>query len=180
MVMLSMTSLQNNLYLLLKRSYLAFGGLFVLFFAFPSLASTFPTDAKTTWNEISGNVNHVLVSGTTPKTILGIAIQQGNNASETSVRCGSNTVARNYATNLGMVLVSYLCNDTINVQKSGQDLASVVVTYVDYDLSTLSNVESTLSASEATLSMFFTFFQAVIVFVVIWVAYKAFMRILPL
>lgn len=173
-----MTRTQNNLSLLRKRkSFIV--GLLVLF-ALPVSASSFPNDAKTVWNEISGNTNHVLVSGNTPKTVLGVSIQQGNNASETDIRCGNDVIARNYATNLGMVLVSYYCANSINVQKSGQDNASVVVTYVDYDLSTLASVESTLSASESTLSLFFKFIQGVMVFVVVWVAYKAFMRMLPL
>ena len=97
-----------------------------------------PTDTVTLFNEVSGTGNTVLVSGTTGKTILGVAMQQQNVASDTDVRCGTTVIARNYATNFSYVPINKVCYDTINIQKTGNDTASVIVNYVPYDLSLMS------------------------------------------
>lgn len=94
----------------------------------------YPTDAITEWREISGVTNVTIANGSNVKTILGIAMQQGNVASQTDLRCGNSVIARNYATNLSYIPLNYRCSDTININKTGNDNASVVVTYVPYDM----------------------------------------------
>lgn len=94
-----------------------------------------PTDTLTIWREVTGNGNTLLVSGSTTKTILGVAMQQGNTSSDTDLRCGTEVIARNYATNFSYVPLNKVCTSTINIQKTGNDNASLVVNYVPYDLS---------------------------------------------
>lgn len=94
-----------------------------------------PTDTLTIWREVTGNGNTLLVSGSTTKTILGVAMQQGNTSSDTDLRCGTQVIARNYATNFSYVPLNKVCTSTINIQKTGNDNASLVVNYVPYDLS---------------------------------------------
>lgn len=94
-----------------------------------------PTDTLTIWREVTGTGNTLLVSGSTTKTILGVAMQQGNTSSDTDLRCGTEVIARNYATNFSYVPLNKVCTSTINIQKTGNDNASLVVNYVPYDLS---------------------------------------------
>lgn len=97
----------------------------------------FPTDAITIQHELVGDSSYVMVSGTDKKTIIGISIQQSKDASTSQIRCGTTTLALNYAKDLPFNQVQYLCNDTINVTKTGQDSASFLITYVPRDISDL-------------------------------------------
>lgn len=94
-----------------------------------------PSDAKSVQVEVSGNGNTVVVNGTNAKTILGVAMQQSNTASDTSLRCGTTILAKNYATNFSYVPLNKVCYGTINIEKTGADTASVVINYVTYDMS---------------------------------------------
>jgi len=94
----------------------------------------FPNDSITVFEEVQGAIT-VNVSTSDPSTILSVAVQQENNSSDTQVRCGSDIVAKNYATNFSQVTMLYECNDFINISKTGNDKASVIITYVPYHLS---------------------------------------------
>jgi len=92
------------------------------------------SDTITTFNEVSGDGITTIVSGNDPKIILGVAMQQGNVSSDTEVRCGNDVVAKNYATNFSHVPINYLCDDDINITKTGNDDASVIITYAPYGI----------------------------------------------
>lgn len=94
-----------------------------------------PFDALTVSTQVSGNGNTVIASGTNPKTILGVSMQQANVASETDLRCGTTVIARNYATNFSYTPMNKVCYNTINIDKTGNDNANVIVNYVTYDMS---------------------------------------------
>ncbi len=100
------------------------------------MSNLFPYDAITFTTEISGVTSQNIMPGSTPKTVLSVAMQQENQASNTVVECGSNLIAKNYATNFSAVPMSYRCFDTLRVSKTGNDKSTVIVTYVPYDIST--------------------------------------------
>lgn len=117
-----------------------------------------------------GNGTTMLVNDLTDKTILGVAMQQENTASLTTLRCGSDHVVTNYATNLSYIPMDYNCDESINVQKTGNDTASIIVNWLpfitdDYatstynpptEISTSSDViiYGSMSAGEVLISFF--------------------------
>jgi len=106
----------------------------------------FPNDAITTFTEVAGTGNTVVVSGTAKKTILGVSMQQGNNASATVIQCGTTPIAKNYATNFSYVPENYSCQNTINIQKTGNDSAAVIITYVPYKRSDFATTTAQVAA----------------------------------
>jgi len=122
----------------------------------------YPTDAITIYDEINGNVTDTLVSGSNAKTVLGVSFQQENISSDTSLRCGTQIIAKNYATNLNYNPLSYVCYDTINILKTGNDSASVIVTYVPRDVSIplLNGENGTTSVSTSTKVYIMPYFTA--------------------
>jgi len=111
------------------------------------LAGSFPYDAKTIYHELEGIGNSILLASST-RTILGLSIQQSGVASLSYIRCNGDIVAKNYAKDLPFNQISYLCNGNISVDKTGQDSASFLITYVNYNLAS-----STLYASSSPLFM---------------------------
>ena len=95
----------------------------------------FPNDAITYFEEISGVVTSYVTPLMDDSTILAVAMQQENVSSDTTVRCGSDEVAKNYATNFSMVAMSYECQNGINIHKTGNDNAGIIITYVPYLMS---------------------------------------------
>ena len=93
----------------------------------------FPVDAITVTTELIGVSDFILVNDTNPKTILGLSIQQSGTASDSFVLCGQATVAKNYAKEISQVLLNAKCNDIIKVEKTGNDDAFFILTYVPYD-----------------------------------------------
>jgi len=92
----------------------------------------YPNDAITVVQEINGNTTWV-VTNSGNYTILAVAMQQENVASNTIIQCGSNIVAKNYATNFSNVTMNYQCqNKVIQVVKTGNDHSTVIITYVPY------------------------------------------------
>jgi len=77
-------------------------------------------------------VVHTLVSGTDEKTILGVAMQQSKDLSDTLVYCGNDVIAKNYAKDFPQVIMNYQCNDTISISKNGNYSSSIILTYVPY------------------------------------------------
>jgi hypothetical protein len=86
-------------------------------------------DAVTVTYSVSGIVNVTVFDE--PNTILGVAMQQSNNSSATTVKCGNAVVARNYATNFSNVEMNYNCDNDLVISKTGNDEATVIITYVD-------------------------------------------------
>jgi len=134
-----------------------------------------PTDTKTIATGVSGTGNTIVVSGTNPKTILGVAMQQGNVASDTDVRCGTEVIARNYATNFSYVPTNKVCYNTINIEKTGNDNAHVIINYVTYDMSlkATSTMEDLYQQGKlgANLSEW-SFVVAVFLFFLSWMAWS--------
>lgn len=92
----------------------------------------YPNDAITAVQEISG-VTTWVITNSGNYTVLAVAMQQQNNASNTIVKCGNDIVAKNYATNFSNVQMNYQCeNNILQVSKTGNDSSTVIVTYVPY------------------------------------------------
>ena len=91
----------------------------------------YPNDAITHTTEIAGPVTEIVYNGG-DNTILAVAMQQSNVSSDTEIRCGSDLVAKNYATNFSNVTMNYQCDGAIVIAKTGNDDATVVITYVPY------------------------------------------------
>jgi hypothetical protein len=93
----------------------------------------YPLDAITLYRELVGAGSYTLVSGTTPKTIIGVSIQQSATNSTSDVRCGATDIfVRNYGKDFPFNIVNKKCNDVIVVEKTGNDSASFALTYVNY------------------------------------------------
>jgi len=92
----------------------------------------FQNDAITSFHELIGPSTFDVTTSNGPHTILGVAMQQSNTSSNTVVKCGNDIIAKNYATNFSNVPMNYQCNDDIIISKTGNDDASVIVTYVPY------------------------------------------------
>ena len=96
----------------------------------------FPTDAITQTIELIGIDDFTFNSSTSPKTILAVTMQQSGSQSETTLMCGSAEVAKNYNKDLTLVLMNYVCNDIVTVEKTAQgDDAFIIITTVPYDTS---------------------------------------------
>lgn len=93
----------------------------------------YPKDAITEHHEVQGNNTTIVYDGGI-NTILAISMQQENVSSDTTVLCGNDMIGRNYATNFSMVQMNYICDDDILILKTKNDKASVVITYVPYDI----------------------------------------------
>ena len=92
----------------------------------------FPKDAITQTTELQGAGDFVFDNTTDPKTILGISIQQSGTASDSFVLCGADTIAKNFSKELANVVLNYECNDILKVEKTGNDDAFFIITYVPY------------------------------------------------
>jgi hypothetical protein len=130
--------------------------LFILFiFPFATNANVFPNDAITTFSTITGNTTQTIVAGTTPKTILGVQMMQTNTASNTYLRCGTTNVFYNTGTTTPYAFLNYVCNDTINISKTGNDTADITMTYANYNVATTTTpvLSSTFSSGDLMISL---------------------------
>jgi len=91
-----------------------------------------PNDTITLFKEISGNATYTFVSGNSPKTILAVSMQQSKDLSDTILLCGNTVIAKNYAKDFPQNIVNYHCSDNITISKTGNDLSSVIISYVPY------------------------------------------------
>lgn len=109
----------------------------ILLFGFCSFANAdvFPVNAISLVYPIQGAQNIIISDTTTTKTVLAVQIMQTNVSSDTEVRCGDNIIFYNKATTTPQVLMSKICADTLSIVKTGNDLAYVYITYVNYDIS---------------------------------------------
>lgn len=117
----------------------------------------YPNDAITYSTEIAGALTEIVYNGG-DSTILAVAMQQSNMSSDTTIRCGGDEVAKNYATNYSNVTMNYQCEDgAINILKSGNDDAFIVITYVPYltgDYSTTTPWFSPLTENSSTSDIY--------------------------
>lgn len=90
-----------------------------------------PNDTITHSQEYCGPQSVIISSGD-QHTILGVAMQQSNVSSDTTVECGNIAVAKNYATNYSHVPMNYQCEDNIELTKTGNDCAFVILNYTPY------------------------------------------------
>lgn len=98
----------------------------------------FPYDSITLFDEIVGITNHTLVSGNDDKTILSITFQQSKDLSDTTLFCGNEVLAKNYGKDFGQTFTNFQCADDIIIAKTGNDEASIILTYVPYSTQQLS------------------------------------------
>lgn len=96
----------------------------------------YPVDAITLYKELKGAGSFTLVSGSSSKTILGVSIQQSATNSTSDIRCGASDIfVRNYGKDFPFNIVNKLCSGDLVVEKTGNDDASFIVTYVPRDIS---------------------------------------------
>jgi hypothetical protein len=94
----------------------------------------FPNDAITCVAEMTGTGTFNCTPGGV-STILFVGSQQSGTQSDTTILCGSNIVAKNYATALPYHDMSYLCEGSIIISKTGGgDSSTTSITYVPYNL----------------------------------------------
>lgn len=91
----------------------------------------FPNKAVTIAHELVGVSSYDIALGD-EFTILGVAMQQSNTSSNTVLKCDDVVIAKNYATNYSHVPMNYRCEGDIEISKTGNDNAFVIVTYVPY------------------------------------------------
>lgn len=92
----------------------------------------FDNDTLTFSGEFCGIFSNFDIANGDAHTILGVAMQQANVSSDTTLKCGNEMVARNYATNYSHVPMMYSCENDIHLDKTGNDCAFVIVNYVPY------------------------------------------------
>jgi hypothetical protein len=107
----------------------------------------YPSDALTVQHELIGPTSYTLVSGTNAKTIIGLSIQQSGVASTSNLKCGTTVLALNYGKDLPYNNTSYYCSDNININKTGQDSSSFIITYVNRDTRTTMPLTASASIS---------------------------------
>lgn len=115
----------------------------------------FPNDTITFSGEFCGQYSNFDIFDGGNSTILGVAMQQANVSSDTTLKCGNEAVARNYATNYSHVPMSKNCEDDIHLDKTGNDCAFLIVNYVpylksDYSTSTQYGYNPTIGISTST------------------------------
>lgn len=131
-------------------------------------ANIFPTNAISLVYPIQGSQTITVSSTMTPKTILAVQMMQSNVASDTILKCGTTDIFYNKATTTPQVLMNKICSNTLTISKTGNDLAYVYITYVDYDIS---GVTSTIPlnpdfSSGDLVNAFFSFL--IIIFILIY------------
>ncbi len=93
-----------------------------------------PPHTKAVVGELIGADSAELLAQATT-TILSITIQQSGTASNSWVSCGTTIVTRNYAKDFVVDDIHYLCaNQAINIEKTGNDDAFFIISYVEGDL----------------------------------------------
>jgi len=97
----------------------------------------YPDDALTLQKEIVGVGNYTFLSSGT-YTILGIDIHHStanNPTSDSTISCGSTVIAHTFGGSDFANSLSYICNSTVTLAKTGNDTVFASVTYVPRDIS---------------------------------------------
>jgi hypothetical protein len=117
--------------------------------AFPAEFIMYPADAVTLYREISGPGAFTLLSGSSTKTILGVSIQQSATNSTSDIRCGASDIfVRNYGKDFPFNEINKICSADLVIEKTGQDAASFLITYVPRDLSQTQNATASVQFIE--------------------------------
>lgn len=130
--------------------FLALSFFIFSFFYYTVFGYTFPDNAITIQHELVGAGSATLLA-TSTRTILGISIQQSGNASVSQLNCNGTVIAFNYGKDFPFNLINSVCNGPVQVSKTGNDSASFIITYVDYDISVSRENEKTQPETLATL-----------------------------
>jgi hypothetical protein len=88
------------------------------------------SDVLTYYHEHEGAGSFVLLP-VGDRVIVGASIQLSGVASTSEILCGTTTIVRNYGKDFPYNTLSYPCNNTITVSKTGQDKASYIVSVID-------------------------------------------------
>jgi len=89
----------------------------------------FVPEVVTVYHEIDGAGSYQLLP-TGDRYIVGISIQQSGTSSDSWLLCNTSIVAKNYGKDFPFTMMNYYCNSTVTVEKTGQDKASFVVSYI--------------------------------------------------
>lgn len=93
----------------------------------------FPKDAITFVIELQGTVSTTITT-VTPTTVLGYTTLQSGAASDTILFCGSQQIFNNFAKEFVYTPLSFLCNDTLRLEKTGNDTSDILITYVERNI----------------------------------------------
>jgi hypothetical protein len=111
----------------------------------------YDNDAVTLVREQVGSGTYTFLPAGSVRYIVGLAVQQSGVASDTLIKCGNNTILRNYGKENNFQQVSIKCNDAISLDKTGNDSAFVTVTYIPRDLSLLPPSQTSISSTSGNL-----------------------------
>lgn len=110
----------------------------------------FDNDAVTlVWEQAGAGSHEFLPAGI--RTIIGYSIQQSGQASDTLLKCGSDTIARNYARDAAFNQLSYHCSGSISVTKTGNDNIFISITYVPRDTRLIPQINPVYVASTSAV-----------------------------
>lgn len=119
-----------------------------------------PKDAITYVTEISG-IGSSTITTSFPTTILNINIKQSGISSDSLVFCGGTNLAKNYAEDYRSGNISYICNGTLGISKTGVgDDAFFSITYVPRNIASsteanfLQGFAGGFTYGEAVISVF--------------------------
>jgi len=115
------------------RKYLYF---IIAFIALPLVGfASYPPDARTCASELIGASSYTCeIDDSEVFTILSIKMMQSGTASSTDLKCGTSTIAKNYAKDYEQTFLNYVCTSSISFSKTGNDNSFLQVVYVPYDL----------------------------------------------
>jgi len=101
-------------------------------------------DAITITHELVGDGTYTLVDNSDVKYVVGVSIQQSKDLSTSWAYCGTNIFVRNYGKDFPYNQVHVRCTDPIVFQKTGNDSATIVLTYIPRDISIVATPSATL------------------------------------
>lgn len=92
----------------------------------------FPSDSITIFQEVAGDLTMTLVNNNDPLTVLAITFQQSKDLSDTVLYCGNDPLAKNYGKDFAQTFTNYKCEDDLILTKTGNDEATIIITYIPY------------------------------------------------
>lgn len=110
----------------------------------------FPSDAITIFETAQGNITTTIINNNDPLTILAITFQQEKDLSDTILYCGNDPLAKNYGKDFAQSFTNYKCDDDIILNKTGNDEASLIITYIPYYQSDTGTTTSELGYNPST------------------------------
>ena len=86
-----------------------------------------PKNTQTYFLYLDGAGTHTITEN--PSTVLGYAFTQSNVSSDTDLMCGNEILFRNFSKDVCFIPANYYCTTTLQIIKTGNDEASVSVSY---------------------------------------------------